>query len=430
MTTTLPNSYSTNSVYSTVPQFIRDQDAENGYPLWWFIYGSAKAVDQINILTRDNIGQGIHIEADIGNYTGQDITDAQLANSISPSDTTITIFGTDSTWNVFETTNPITFQIVDTLKGTLEQVEIPAGYYDWTAPYVVIEGVTRGFNGTTPLYFDASTGADGSVYMEDWFGAPGWSQAVDITRCPDYALPWLGQFVGAALPANDSQDRQQMVQEIEQRAGFNRATTEAIVAELVAITNQQLSFSITPLSPQQIIVMENTQAQTVGGVNYYTYNSYALTLLVPSRVFSQYTYQSLEAAAAGNSATISGITISGGKATVTTTSAHGFIAGEEITISGVTSPAGLNGSYFVLSSPAPTTNTFAVSTSLTGSVSLSSSASASPVASYSTTENFITSIGGLYFSLAGSTSPNSNSPYINFVYRYRPAGMQIFIGGY
>jgi len=98
--------------------------------------------------------------------------------------------------------------------------------------------------------------------------------------------------------------------------------------------------------------MENTQPQSVGGVNYYTYNPYALTLLVPTRVFSSYTYQSLQDLSGGNAAT------------------------------------------------------------------------------YSSTDSYITSIGGLYFSLAGSTTPSSESPYINFVYRYRPAGMQIFVGGY
>jgi len=357
MTDTLPYSYSTNSVYNTVPEFIQNIDAQNGYPLWWFLYGSCKTLDQINVLTRDNIGPGIHVEADFGAYTGTGINDAQIANPLStstdsPDGTTITLFNTDETWNVIDTSVPFPLELVNSLTGQTEYILIPAGHYIWTSPHVTIQNITRGYNDSPVLAWPASAGADGSVYMEDYGGAPGWSQAVDIVRCPDYALPWLAQFVGASIPQDTTLDRQQITQQIEQRAGFDRATSSAIVAELVAITNKQLATGEAPLSPSQVIVMENTQASVSGGNNYYTYNQYALTLLVPSGYFSSYTYQSLQAASGGNSAT------------------------------------------------------------------------------YTSTDSFIASIGGLYFSLAGSTTPSSESPYVNFVYRYRPAGMQIFVGGY
>jgi len=352
MTTTLPDSYSTNRVYNTVPEFIRNEDAKNGYTLWWYLYGSCKAIDRIDVLTRFNVGPGINVEPDIYEYSTVTITDCKLNFAISPSDTTITLFGTDATWNKIDPSASFSIHIVDKLNNVVERVLIPAGHYDWTAPFVTITGVTRGYGGTTPSYFEASTGADGSLYIEDYPDAPGWSQVVDINRCPEYALPWLAQFVGAAVPVENNLNRQQIVQQIQQRAGFNRATPAAIVAELVAITNKQLSPIIAPLSQQQVIVMENTQFQSVDNKNYYTYNQYALTLLVPTRVFSSYTYQSLQAASGGTGAT------------------------------------------------------------------------------YTNTNNFITSIGGLYFSLSGSTTPSSSSPYVNFVYRYRPAGLQIFVGGY
>ena len=357
MTMTLPNSYSTNSVYNTVPEFIQEQDAKNGYPLWWFLYGSCKALDQINILTRDNIGPGIHFEADFGIYTGTGIADAQLATPLTtststPDGTTVTIFGTDASWNVIDTTVPFPLNLVNSMTGQNEHILIPAGHYNWTSPFVTIQNVTRGYDNTPILAWDASAGADGSVYMEDYGGAPGWSQAVDINRCPDFALPWLAQFVGAEVPVNTTLDRQQVTQKIEQRAGFNRATSAAIVAELVAVTNSQLSAGKAPLSESQVIVMENAQASVSGGHNYYTYNQYALTLLVPSTYFSSYTYQTLRDASGGSTAT------------------------------------------------------------------------------YASTDAFVTTLGGLYLSLEGSTTPSSNSPYVNFVYRYRPAGMQIFVGGY
>lgn len=362
MAITLPNSYSTDSVYSGIPQFLQDQDAANGYHLWYYLYGICQTIDKINVLTRDNMGGGVHFEADIGPYTGYDIADAQLSVDLTPSDTQITIFGTDATWNVIDMSSSFYVQLVNPINDTSEYILIPSGNYNWLQPFNVITGVTRGYNPTTgssnaanAISSSASSGADGSVYIEDYFGAPGWSQMLDINRCPDYALPWLGQFVGAGIQSTAGLTRQSMVQRIEKRAGFNRATPAAIVAELVTITNQQLPPNETPLASNQIIVMENTQFATVGGVNQYAFNQYALTLLIPSYVFSTYTYSSLQTSS---------------------------------------------------SSPG-TTN-----------------------ATYTSTQNYIGGLGGLYFGLEGSTTPNSASPYVNFVYRYRPAGMQIFVGGY
>ena len=38
--------------------------------------------------------------------------------------------------------------------------------------------------------------------------APGWSQTVDILRCPDELLPWLAQFTGARFPPGLTADQQ------------------------------------------------------------------------------------------------------------------------------------------------------------------------------------------------------------------------------
>ena len=63
--------------------------------------------------------------------------------------------------------------------------------------------------------------------------------------------------------------------------------------------------------------------------------------------------------------TLSSATATGATTTVTATStAHGFIAGQTITIAGA-SPAGFSGSYTILSSPAVTANTFAYQTATT-----------------------------------------------------------------
>ena len=63
--------------------------------------------------------------------------------------------------------------------------------------------------------------------------------------------------------------------------------------------------------------------------------------------------------------TLSSATAVGATSTVTATStAHGFIAGQTVTIAGA-SPTGYNGSYTILSSPAVTANTFAYQTAST-----------------------------------------------------------------
>lgn len=348
MTTTLPPSYNTTAIYSTLPQYIQDLDSANNYQLWWYLYGSCKNLDNIDVLIQDGIGQGIHIEANFGNYTGFNITDGLLAKAISPTDTTITIFGTDASWNVINIASSFKLQIVDPYNGNTETITVPAGIYNWTAPYVILSGVTRG---STSYAFKASSGADGSTYPKDFGNAPGWSQILDVSRCPDYALPWLGQFVGAGILPQSSLTRQQRTQKIQERASFQRATGAAIAAELAAVVNGQLAASVTPLATNQILVMENTQANA--SAPYYTYNPYAVTILVPSTYYANYTYQTLQTAA---------------------TQAFG--------------------------------------------------------STYTNLNQFIASIGSFYYDLGASTVPNSSSPYVNFVYRYRPAGIQIFVGGY
>lgn len=59
-------------------------------------------------------------------------------------------------------------------------------------------------------------------------GNPPWSVLLDIDRCPTYALPWLGQFVGVRLPP--SLPDAQMRQAIRAEQGWQRGTVAAIQA--------------------------------------------------------------------------------------------------------------------------------------------------------------------------------------------------------
>lgn len=54
----------------------------------------------------------------------------------------------------------------------------------------------------------------------------GWSILLDVDRCPTYALPWLGQFVGVRLAA--SLPDAQMRDAIRNEQGFARGTVQAL----------------------------------------------------------------------------------------------------------------------------------------------------------------------------------------------------------
>lgn len=75
--------------------------------------------------------------------------------------------------------------------------------------------------------------AIGTMFQElddverDTVDGPGWSPLLDLDRCPDYALPWLAQFVGVrVLP--DSTAAQQRAR-ILATDGWRRGTPAAIV---------------------------------------------------------------------------------------------------------------------------------------------------------------------------------------------------------
>jgi hypothetical protein len=123
--------------------------------------------------------------------------------------------------------------------------------------------------------------------------APGWSQIMDINRCPTFALPWLAQFVG--VHASTGLTRAQLVDKITNRSGFQRGTVAMLVNSLVASINTSAS---APLTSNKVIVLE--KKKYVGGSNPYQYDEYSMTLLIPSMYFSQYTYNSLNAAAGTN----------------------------------------------------------------------------------------------------------------------------------
>jgi len=59
-------------------------------------------------------------------------------------------------------------------------------------------------------------------------GEPGWSQLLDVDRCPAYALPWLGQFVGVTV--DPTLDEAGQRRQIRAETGMARGSVAAIVA--------------------------------------------------------------------------------------------------------------------------------------------------------------------------------------------------------
>lgn len=187
-------------------------------------------------------------------------------------------------------------------------------------------------------------------YNDNYSYAPNWSQIVDINRCPTYALPWLAQFVGVSLDSVTT--RSQMVARIQNHSNFQRGTVSAIVNALLANINATASI---PIVAADIIVMEQTKYSSGS----YLYEPYSMVVLVPVSVFSQYTYESLNIAAAAYS-------------------------------------------------------------SVTGTPT------------YTQLEAFITSINGTdqYANVSATTTPVLTSGFAPYITNYRPAGLQVYIGGY
>lgn len=62
----------------------------------------------------------------------------------------------------------------------------------------------------------------------DTDAGPGWSQIVDLNRCPSYGLGWLAQFVGVSLDPSLSDTAQR--ERIRNTDGWKRGTPNAIIS--------------------------------------------------------------------------------------------------------------------------------------------------------------------------------------------------------
>jgi hypothetical protein len=78
--------------------------------------------------------------------------------------------------------------------------------------------------------------------VRDTPDGPGWSILLDLDRCPDEALPWLGQFAGVRIPAGFTADQARA--RIASTDGFKRGTRNALIgaARATLTGNQHVYF--------------------------------------------------------------------------------------------------------------------------------------------------------------------------------------------
>jgi len=421
----LPPSYTTNQIYYAMPQFVQDEDASLGYPLYYYLFGVCQNLDQIDNLMFDDIGAGITVQPT--SVAEIPIIPAKLATAMQESDYIINVFGTDSSWSTVNTTSNFTVVVEQ------EVILISGGVYNWELPSLQLFVVERGYEGTVQTLHEASSGANGTFDLKNYVGAPGWSQILDINRCPAYALPWLAQFIGSGIPANNSLTYQQTIQKMQARSGFQRATPASIVAEMVAVVNSQSGTS-SPLSASQVIILENTAILAPRGANLNAAISSTVTSLVLTNTDSSWgdlgsngsfvieidTEQILVPQGAytwaNSPVSITGLTRHYNGTTAATHAANAsvsLVAGNNI--------YGFNEYAFTILIPSSHYNIFTYNSLV---------AAAAGDGTYNAVISYVGTLGGIYGDLSGSIFPTSSSNFVNFIQRYRPSGVQVFLGGY
>ena len=118
----------------------------------------------------------------------------------------------------------------------------------------------------------------------------GWSPVMDVTRCPVYALPWLGQFVGVRFDGETAGNENAMRLAILTKANFNRGTPASIVAAITPYLTQTGFVRIIERYPDPYSFL----VQVYGDLSALTYAELARAQANYSLVAAAYpTYQSM-----------------------------------------------------------------------------------------------------------------------------------------
>jgi hypothetical protein len=390
-------------------------------------------LDALSVLYFDSIGAGTAVFP--VNPGLVSFTPAMLRSNLTFNALSFTVFNTDETWNQIDTSNPFPVEI----EG--ERILVPSGTYDWEATEVTFTNVQRGWDLTVPAEHLASSGANGEFDIQHYFGAPGWSQILDISRCPAYALPWLGQFVGVNLTKTPNLTYEQSVQKILSRPGFSRGTVPALQNSLAAYINNSLSGSATPINASQVLCLENTAPIGNGGmttlfsaitgtgaitlqligVGQQWFNAAANSplviqigsedILIPQGVYD-FTNGPVS------------ISIPSGNRGFRSTTAATHTAGSAVTVKTSTSMYQYNQYGITLLIPASYFNLYSYNSLL--------AAAGGAGITYATLDSFISGLGPIdeYANLNSSPVPSSTNSFASYVYSQRPAGVEVYVGAY
>lgn len=101
--------------------------------------------------------------------------------------------------------------------------------YDRMEPYTNLDEQ----NGWALAYYFGAFGAmvqDIEDIARDSELGPGWSAIMDLSRAPDYGLPWLGQFVGVRFDAAVTPAEQRL--RISDTPGWRRGSVPSLVGAM------------------------------------------------------------------------------------------------------------------------------------------------------------------------------------------------------
>ena len=257
-------------------------------------------------------------------------------------------------------------------------------------------------------------GANG--YRDDKYAlAPNWSNLLDINRCPDWALPWLAQFVGVTFTNIDDLSYATKIDKIKNRSSYVRGTLATLQNAIVAEINTAPHPNLSAITASQVLIMEQTMPYTVSFIGSVANGSASITNATISGLSNgMYLYGT----GIPSATTITGTSGTSPTATVTM-SANGTVAATSSLIKAVSKTQFVPEQYsMVILIPNVYLANYTYAT-LNQGLGLTNP-------NYLQLDNAI----NVYSTLSSDPVAKTNSSLSSFIYKYRPAGVQVYIGGY
>lgn len=371
-----------------------------------------------NVITNISSTAGIQLDMIV---IGNGFPNGTVVTFVSDVAITVNYFATASNSNVSffagETSYTADF-IYNAVPQSIQDQDATNGY----PLYIYIWRCAQMLDSQVNLLSTSSTGANG-VFDPNYLNADGWSQVIDINRCPTFALPWLAQFVGVGINLNTTLTRAQQIDQITNRSSLKRGLISTIVNAIQAEINS--TNPTVPISSSQIIVMEQTKPYTVNFYGNTTSSSTTISGIPTSRISNL---------SAGMYIYGTGIT-NGTKIVSVSTNSIVISTAAGSTLNGLQISAVTKNKYSIdqYSMVILVPNTYFIQYTYQNLNALLTGipAPSTPALSYTILDADINALGGGgYSNLVQSSTPSSSSSFSSFIYKYRPAGVQVYIGAY